>query len=132
MTARPQVWQVIQRWMDGQVIRINQSQFAEALGVSRQTVSQWKSGEVRPSPQSMRLIASVTRIPFASLTSALLIDMGYTETEDDSDGASIGRAGESPAINPDDPKWADPGLPEDYDVAADVDRDPPKPFEDHR
>lgn len=71
------VWGLVQRWMDGQVIRVNQSQLADALGVSRQIVSAWKAGESRPSPASLRRIANVTRIPYAELTAALLLDMGY-------------------------------------------------------
>ena len=58
-----QLWRVIQSWMDGQIVRVNQAQLAEALGVNRQSLSQWKHGQARPSPDSLsgvHLISSLT------------------------------------------------------------------------
>jgi DNA-binding transcriptional regulator YiaG len=65
--------------MDGQVVRVNQSQFADALGVTRQTVSHWKSGATHPSPRALRQLANITQIPYNDLTAALLLDKGYIE-----------------------------------------------------
>lgn len=81
--SAPHVWQLVQRWMDGQVIRVNQSQLADALGVGRQTITQWKRGETRPSPVNLRRLHEVTRIPYSDLTAALLRDMGYTDEGED-------------------------------------------------
>lgn len=92
--SAPHVWQLIQRWMDGQVIRVNQSQLASAIGVGRQTITQWKRGETRPSPDNLRRLSEVTRIPYSDLTDALLRDLGYVidrEAGEDRDHtASIG------------------------------------------
>lgn len=81
--SAPHVWQLVQRWMDGQVIRVNQSQLADALGVGRQTITQWKRGETRPSPANLRRLHEVTRIPYSDLTAALLRDMGYVDARED-------------------------------------------------
>lgn len=79
MQESPHVWALIQRWMDGQVVRVSQSALADALGVSRQALSQWKSGAVRPSPENLQRLADITQIPYGDLTAALLLDMGYVE-----------------------------------------------------
>lgn len=86
--ADTHVWRLIQSWMDGQVVRMNQSQVAEAFGVGRQSLSQWKAGAT-PSPKHLRAIRRVTRIDWNLLTDALLRDMGYVE-EDPNDGTAIG------------------------------------------
>lgn len=112
--ADTHVWRLIQSWMDGQVVRVNQSQLADALGVGRQSISQWKAGAA-PSPRHLRAIRRVTRLDWNLLTDALLRDMGYTE-EDPSDGTATSRAGARPAHE-------DPGLPADaYALAADQGR----------
>jgi transcriptional regulator with XRE-family HTH domain len=96
-----QLWRVIQSWMDGQIVRVNQAQLAEALGVNRQSLSQWKHGQARPSPESLRAIRRVTRLDWHLLTEALLTDLGYVEEEEASHvPAPITRAGESPAAAP--------------------------------
>lgn len=74
------MWLLIDEWMKSQLIRVNQSQFADAVGVERQAVSQWKYGEARPAPASLRRISEVTRIPFTRLVMAMLVDMGYLES----------------------------------------------------
>lgn len=90
-----QLWRLIQSWMDGQIVRVNQSQLAEALGVNRQSLTQWKLGQARPSPDSLRALRRVTRIDWALLTDALLRDMGYVEEEHSA--ATTRQAGVSPA-----------------------------------
>lgn len=39
---------------------INQSEFARAVGVSHTTVSRWESGDVAPTLEAMRRIATAT------------------------------------------------------------------------
>lgn len=73
---------MIDEWMRSQLIRVNQSQLADAVGVERQAVSQWKYGEARPGPASLRRISEVTRIPMSRLLIAVLVDMGYLEGVD--------------------------------------------------
>lgn len=93
-----QLWRLVQSWMDGQIVRVNQSQLADALGVNRQSLTQWKQGQARPSPTNLRALRRVTRIDWALLTDALLRDMGYTEEDkDDGNTAATIRAGASPA-----------------------------------
>lgn len=77
-----EVWKVIQRWIDAQWNKPTQTQLAERLGVSRQAVSQWRTGQSRPRPEHLRGIADATRIPYRDLTDALLADLGYLTTEE--------------------------------------------------
>ena len=57
------------------------SGFADAVGVQRQAVSQWKSGKTVPNPENLRTIARVTRIPYETLALAVMRDMGYLDVE---------------------------------------------------
>lgn len=91
------LWRVIQQWMDGQIVRVNQSQLADAVGVNRQSLTQWKQGQARPSPANLRSLRRVTRLDWTLLTDALLRDMGYVEEAED-DGTATVRAGGSPAV----------------------------------
>lgn len=98
--SETQLWRVIQSWMDGQIVRVNQSQLADALGVNRQSLSQWKAGSA-PSPKHLRAIRRVTRLDWNLLTDALLTDMGYVEEEEAGHvSAPTKPAGESPAASP--------------------------------
>lgn len=92
-----ELWRLIQSWMDGQIVRVNQSQLAEAIGVNRQSLTQWKLGQSRPSPESLRALRRVTRIDWSLLTDALVRDLGYVEEEESRHGATNKRAGVSPA-----------------------------------
>lgn len=76
------LWLLIQEWMNAQFIRVNQAQLADAIGVTRQTVSQWKHRQVIPTPDNLQRISEVTRIPMAELLIAVLADMGYLSAED--------------------------------------------------
>lgn len=87
--SEPRIWQLIQRWMDGQVIRVNQSQLADAIGVGRQTITQWKRGETRPSPENLRRLSEVTHISYPDLTDALLRDLGYVTDEREDVGPDV-------------------------------------------
>lgn len=97
--AETYIWAVIQRWMNGQLVRSNQAALAEAVGVSRQAISQWKSGESLPKPPNLRRLHAVTQIPFSDLTDALLLDLGYTleEGTDHGNSTATKQAGGSPA-----------------------------------
>jgi transcriptional regulator with XRE-family HTH domain len=77
-----QVWQIIQQWMDGQIVGVTQSKVAEAIGVQRSALSQWKYGQARPTPANLRRVHEVTRVPYRRLLDALLVDMGYLSTEE--------------------------------------------------
>ena len=92
------LWRVIQQWMDGQIVRVNQSQLADAIGVNRQSLSQWKQGQARPNPENLRALRQVTRIEWALLTDALLRDMGYVE-EEPNDGTATTQGPDGPAPN---------------------------------
>lgn len=49
--------------------RLSQSDLAEALDVSRQTVTRWESGEVAPSAESLRRLSQLYGIPVETLMS---------------------------------------------------------------
>ena len=115
------LWKVIQSWLDGQMLRTNQSQLADAIGVPRQSLSQWKKGQARPAPENLRALRRVTRIDWNLLTDALLRDMGYVE-EDPKDGTATTRAGARPAHE-------DPGLPQGAVALAAYDEDRETPHD---
>lgn len=77
-----EVWNVVQQWIDAQWNKPTQTQLAERLGVSRQAVSQWRTGQSRPQPKHLRELAAATRIPYRDLTDALLCDLGYLTIEE--------------------------------------------------
>lgn len=101
MATHTHLWDLIERWMDGRLVRTNQSQIAEAVNVSRSAVSQWKSGEARPKPANLRRLAQVTGQPYALFLEAVVRDMGYLDGEEGEGivirAASNRHAGESPA-----------------------------------
>lgn len=95
-----QIWRLIQQYMDGQVVEVKQAAIANAIGVGRSTLSQWKFGQTRPTPANLRKLHEVTRIPYQTFLDALLVDMGYLDTEagdDGGDAASNSRGGSAPA-----------------------------------
>jgi transcriptional regulator with XRE-family HTH domain len=96
------LWRLVQQWKDVQLFAVKDSQIAQAVGVSRSAVSQWKQGESRPSPKHLRKLAEATRIPYADLLAAMNRDMGYLDSEGvgrDGNAAANNHAGESPAAD---------------------------------
>lgn len=91
------LWRLIQQWLDAQLFHVSQAQLAAKLGVTRSAVSQWKLGQARPSPEALRGLSELTKIPFDELRHAVMLDLGYTDTEerdgDDHDAAPIEQYG---------------------------------------
>lgn len=84
MTRTSAVWQVVQLWLDQQQFPPNQSKLAQALGVQRSAVSDWKSGKTHPSPENLRKLATLmepTLGPrtYTGLVMAVTTDMGFGE-----------------------------------------------------
>lgn len=77
-----QIWRLIQQYMDGQVVEVKQSAIANAIGVGRSTLSQWKYGQTRPTPANLCKLHEITRIPYQTFLDALLVDMGYLDAEE--------------------------------------------------
>lgn len=73
------LWAVIEGWRDSQLFPVSQSALAERVGVSRSAMSQWKSGQARPTPEKLKSLSDVTRIPYDRLLSAVVQDLGYTD-----------------------------------------------------
>lgn len=87
MTKAPtELWRAVDRWRMSQTFPPNQSALAKHIGVGRSTVSQWKNGDSRPSPDHMRAIQSATGIRYRDLLDAMLADMGYLPKEVVADG----------------------------------------------
>ncbi len=101
MTTR--LWLLIEAWLDAQMFRPTQSQLAGKLGVTRSAVSQWKHGQARPTPENLRDLADLTRIPYVDLRTAVIEDLGYLLDEevgnDDTRSAANAQAGVSPAYS---------------------------------
>ena len=95
MATTTHLWGQIEQWLDQQMFRPTQAQMADRLGVTRSSVSQWKFGQARPTPQNLRDLARLTRIPYLALREAVMFDLGYTDEEeeevtgDDRDAAPI-------------------------------------------
>ncbi|GAA1992547.1 hypothetical protein GCM10009718_32810 [Isoptericola halotolerans] len=76
------LWALIEEWRDAQLFPVSQAALASKIGVSRSAMSQWKAGQAKPSPEKLRQIASVTRIPYERLLEAVVHDMGYLGNEE--------------------------------------------------
>lgn len=71
------LWALVQDWLDGQRFPPTQAKLAEAIGVSRSALSEWKYGDSKPSPENLARLAEVTGIRNQALLDAMNRDMGY-------------------------------------------------------
>lgn len=89
------VYDVLQRWIDSQKIPPTQAQVARLLGVSRGTITNWKTDTV-PKPAQIDTIVERTGIPKQELLTAVLRDQGYLRVDTwdggGSDAAATSRA----------------------------------------
>lgn len=76
------LWALIQEWRDAQFFPVSQAKLAEKIGITRSAMSQWKNGQVRPTPANLRELHKVTRIDYERLLDAVVRDMGYLDAED--------------------------------------------------
>lgn len=72
------LWALIDNWLNTQMFPPSQNQLAQKIGVARNAVSKWKYGQARPTPQNLHKLADITNIPFITLRTALVEDLGYT------------------------------------------------------
>src|SRR5699024_10187725 len=95
MATTTQLLGQIEHWLDHHMLRPTQAQMADRLGVTGSSVSEWKFGQARPTPRNLRDLARLTRIPYLALREAVMLDLGYTDEEeeevtgDDRDAAPI-------------------------------------------
>lgn len=74
------VYDVLQQWIDRQQIPPTQAQMARLLGVSRGTITNWKT-ETVPKPAQIDTIVERTGIPKQELLTAVLRDQGYLRVD---------------------------------------------------
>jgi transcriptional regulator with XRE-family HTH domain len=88
------LWALIEDWRKAQLFPVSQAALAAAVGVQRSAVSQWKSGQARPTPEHLRKIHRVTHIEYPRLVEAMVRDMGYLNGEEvDGDGNTAPTSG---------------------------------------
>lgn len=100
------LWGLIQDWMDAQRIRTNQSQVADAIGVHRTAVSEWKYGGVYPAPQNLAALARIMspvrpQEMYLQLLDAVNRDRGYLPMPEEGGGAHADSAAPNTTPQPD-------------------------------
>lgn len=93
--AHTQLWRVVERWRNLQRFPPNQSKLAEALGVQRSAVSDWKSGKTKPTPEHLRSLAALMEPSLGPdthdmLVVALMQDLGYDIDPKEGIGGQLG------------------------------------------
>lgn len=82
MTTESHLWRVVQAWLNELPFPPSQRQLAKALGVSPQTITNWRTGDTRPRPDNVRAIAEMMRLhvgpdAYDKLIYAVNQDQGY-------------------------------------------------------
>ncbi len=73
------LWRIIQAHIDtAGPYPPTEAAVARRMGVSRQTMSNWKAGAM-PKPENVRAIAALTGQPYLMVLRAALIDAGYLQ-----------------------------------------------------
>lgn len=86
-----QFYDLIQEHMDSQGYEVSVAQVAKKIGVSRQTVLNWREPTKLPKREHLVAVARVTGVPYARVLDALLEDIGYLRPQrrrEDEDGDS--------------------------------------------
>lgn len=98
------LWRVVQEWLDQVQFPPSQSKLAQAIGVERSAVSDWKYGKSRPTPEHLdglvKLLEPTLGPPVRlRLVLALMHDLGYVVDEQvpRSEGLALVREDLSPA-----------------------------------
>lgn len=71
------LYDLIQAHMDAQPYEVRPADVARALGVSRQTVANWREPTKLISREHLEGIARITGTPYIRVLDALLEDIGY-------------------------------------------------------
>jgi transcriptional regulator with XRE-family HTH domain len=88
---------LIQAHIDRQRYRVSKAAVADAVGVSRQTITNWMDGTVMPGSDNARRLAAAIEQPYSRVLDALLVDAGYLAKELAHEPATTNPAGSAPA-----------------------------------
>lgn len=80
-----QLFALIQAHMDAQPYEVNYSSVARRIGVSRQTLLNWRTPTKLIDKRHLQAIARVTGVPYQRVLDALLEDIGYLREDDGRD-----------------------------------------------
>lgn len=74
---------ILQAWADKQPVQpVTDAGLGRALGVTRQTVGNWRAGLSRlPDPHQLRKVATLTGTDYRTVLEAALVDAGYLQRE---------------------------------------------------
>lgn len=70
-------YDLIQAHMDAQPYEVRQADVARALGVSRQTIANWREPTKLISLKHLQDVADLVGVPYVRVLDALLVDIGY-------------------------------------------------------
>lgn len=88
------LWDIIQAYIDRSPYPPSNRRIAEELGVSPQTLSNWRNPRDLPSRSNLEKIAQLTSVPYNRILDAALHDTGYRPIEQDAKVLPIRSAGE--------------------------------------
>lgn len=71
------LFDLIQEHVDAQPYEVNLAQVAGRMGVSRQTLLNWRNPKKLVNKDHLLAISAVTGVPYARVLDALLEDIGY-------------------------------------------------------
>lgn len=76
------LYDLIQAHMDAQPYEVRPADVARALGVSRQTVRNWREPSKLIDKEHLQAIAELVGVPYIRVLDALLEDIGYIPKTD--------------------------------------------------
>jgi transcriptional regulator with XRE-family HTH domain len=79
------LYDLIQEHIDSQGYEVTPAQVARKIGVSRQTVLNWREPAKLPMREHLQAIARVTGVPYQRVLDAVLDDIGYLHPRVESD-----------------------------------------------
>lgn len=82
------LYDLIQQHIDAQPYAVSGRQVARRLGVSRQTLSNWKEPKELIDKEHLLAISRLTGVPYLRVLDALLDDIGYLREDGDGDEAA--------------------------------------------
>lgn len=71
------LYDLIQEHIDSQGYEVTVAQVARRIGVSRQTVLNWREPTKLPMREHLQSVARVTGVPYQRVLDAVLDDIGY-------------------------------------------------------
>lgn len=77
-----QLFDLIQDHIDAQPYEVTLAQVARKIGVSRQTISNWRTPTKLIDREHLTKISEVTGVPYMRVLDALLYDIGYMPTRE--------------------------------------------------